>query len=124
VGVESFEGFPVPVDREVRDPPDALAQDVDDCTDVEELHPAARGAQVHDLQSHRPGCRGLTLGIAASPLPRLRPEEPLDELEGRIRSDMLGKVGAAVDQNAGDLRPVGTDRMAAAHQLKAGIGKL
>jgi predicted dehydrogenase len=51
VGVESFERRPIPVDGEVGHPPHALAQDVDDGTDVEELHPAACGAQVDDPQS-------------------------------------------------------------------------
>jgi NAD(P)-dependent dehydrogenase (short-subunit alcohol dehydrogenase family) len=48
VCVESFEGSAVAVDGEIGHPPDALAEKVNDRTDVEELHTATRGAQVDD----------------------------------------------------------------------------
>jgi hypothetical protein len=50
VDVEAFESLSVTVDGEVGNPPHTLAQDVHDRPDVEEPHPAARHAQVHDVQ--------------------------------------------------------------------------
>jgi len=123
VGVEPPEGAAVTVDGEVGHPPDAFAQDVDDRADVEELHPAARGAQVGDLQPGRARRRGLAVGIAVEPLAGERPDEPLDQVERGRGPHVLGEVGATVGEHPRDLLPAGPDGMTAAHQREAPVGE-
>jgi len=114
LGVEPRQHVAVPVHVEVRYPPDTFAQDVHDRADVEELHAAARGPQVHDVQARLPGGGRLTILMAGKLLARLRTEEALDEFEGGRRTDMLREVRAVLRQYPGNLTPVRCDRMAAA----------
>ena len=87
--VQLAQPVPVPLDREVRHPPDALAQDVDDRADVEELHPAAGGPKIHDLEAGVTGEHGLTLGIPRVVLPWQRSDEELDELRRGVGPNVL-----------------------------------
>lgn len=61
VAVELPEHVAVTLNGEVGNPPHTFAQNVDDCADVEELHPTPCGAQLPDPQPRRPRRRSLAL---------------------------------------------------------------
>src|SRR5690606_37170239 len=77
------------LDGEARDPPDDLAQQVDDGSDVANLDPGARGAQLDDLQACGAGGGDLVVVVPIAAGLRLRPGEELDELERAGRPDVL-----------------------------------
>lgn len=68
------------IDRKIRYPPDALAQDPHDGTDVEKLHAAAGGPHVHDGQSGSIRGGGFHLWIPAVPLLLTWANKELDQL--------------------------------------------
>ena len=68
--VESAKPVAVTPHAEVRHPPDALAQDVDHGSDVEEVHPAPGRAQVGHDQTGTLGGRCFAERISFQPVVR------------------------------------------------------
>ena len=115
--VEAAEPVAVAVDREVGDHPHDQSEVVDERADVEELGAQRGRPEVDDVE---PGIgRGLPRPLGVARRGRLeRAAERLADRVHRRRPDLLGEVGAARRQEAGDLGPVGHGRMPAAHEVE------
>jgi hypothetical protein len=122
--VQAQERGPVLVHGEAGHHPHHLPQEVHDGPDVVELHPQPLRAQIDDLESGGLGSGPLTVGVAGVAVGlRLGAEEVLDELVGAAGAHVLGEVGAAGPEDAGDLRPVRRHRVPAHDEVERRVAE-
>lgn len=124
VFVQGAQGVAVFVDGEAGDDPDDFAQEVDDGADVAEFGAEFFVAQVEEVESGRGGSGAGVVGVAGvAGVVGLRAEEVFAEFGDAVRADVLGEVGAAGFEDAGDLGPVDGDRVAAGDEVEGFVGE-